>query len=111
MIGSTPDWEPTVQLTIGGVLKTLYAHPKGLGITLEIFHFPEAVRAFSNSTSSPRVASTLNKTKTNLCKLNHLQTLYVHYVTPPRLQKDFEEAPKPLGQHNENFGLTSLSFF
>ena len=34
----------------GRSLQVLYTHPKSLGITLETFHFQEAVQVFSNPT-------------------------------------------------------------
>ena len=33
-----------------GTFKVLYTHPQSLGITLESFHFPEAVQVFLNPT-------------------------------------------------------------
>ena len=49
-----PGWETTVITcrlkTDFTVLLVLYIHPKSLGTTLEIFHFPEAVQVFLNPT-------------------------------------------------------------
>ena len=56
----------------GESLKVLYIAPSSLGIILETLNVPETMQLFSNST--PRVASTPNKTKTNHHWLNH-QTL------------------------------------
>ena len=70
---------PHISTNNWGSLKILYTHPQNLGITLEIFRFPEnCTSVLKSHTRHPSVTLAPNITKTNQHWVNHLQTLYTH---------------------------------
>ena len=98
-----PVWEPGIITTISSsatspaTLKAFASILKVLEYCWRHFTYLKLYKCFQILHPSPRVTSTLNRTKINYHWLNHLQAL----LTPPGLRKVWWGAHKPLGQHKE----------